>query len=329
MILDEQTASARADGADAALLQAMVRRGEGMRWAAPLCLLTFAVCYLTFRQFPWLFAGGGSRNGANHFAMILFAAVPALAVLYYAPRLLLRSARRLFAEKVLRPIGLEVDAAMTLEPEKRVSGKTLDASLLFDSAGSGITTLQGENLFRGTVGRNSFEFSALDADKTIQHGCHLVGGTLFSGLFLRVDSREGRSGMVIAVPRASGLTLEGMAERLEALDMDDRPPLVEAEIVHDPEFDRWFIVFATREEAPAALSREARARMSALREHYPCQPYFSRIDGVCCLGLLTGRSHLELTGAKLAGKEGADRECRRFHDDIVLMRQLAAEPCWW
>lgn len=318
---DELTAL-YAEGVEAAMVRAVARRRQGVRWTIPLALLVFAVFYLVFRQAPGLF------GRASQFAMILFALVPAVVVWYYAPAWLSRSARRLFAEGVVRPIARSVDAAMAYEPEGRVSREALDSSLLFDSLGEGFTTLAGDNLFRGEAGGRGFEFSALDADKTVQHGCHLFGGTMFSGMFLHIGPKEGQAkkGMLVVAPRSSGLTLEAIHERLDAADRKDLLPLQQVEIVHDPEFDRWFIAIASAGET---LSKEARDRLNALRESVPCQPYFSRVDGVAYVGLLTGLSNLEMPQATAGAGKVVRLAIRHYRDDIALMRELAAEPAWW
>lgn len=319
---DELTAL-YAGGVEAAMVRAVARRRQGVRWTIPLELLVFAGFYLVFRQAPGLF------GRANRFAMILFALVPAVAVWYYAPGWLSRSARRLFAEGVIRPVARSVDAAMAYEPEGRISRETLDASLLFDSLGEGITKLQGDNLFRGAAEGRGFEFSALDADKTVQHGCHLFGGTMFSGMFLRIGAKAEQvgNGMLVVAPRSSGLTLEAMHERLDAAERKDLLPLHEVEIVHDPEFNRWFIALASAGET---LSKEARERLSVLRESVPCQPYFSRVDGVGYVGLLTGTSsHLEMPQAAAGNGNIVRLAVRHYRDDIALMRELAQDCAWW
>ncbi len=310
-----------ASGLKQALAHAVAVHKRGLRWVTPLAVVVFVAFYLALGRMPWLFGPEGSA--ATRFATVLFSLVPAFFVWHYAPRALARSARRTFTGTVLRPIGRLVDPAMHYAPEERVSRAVLDSSLLYDSVGEGITSIRGDNLFSGTASDgNDFAFSTLHADKKLRHGCHLFGGTLFSGMFLRKTARETIDGVVMIVPRASGLTPEGLTERIRVAEREDLLPVREMEVVHDPHFVRWFIVLAAGGEVatPAPALRE---RILALFEDHAFQPYFSHVGGERFLGLMTTRRQLEIPDIPPGDDAALFAACDRYYSDIRLLRTLA------
>ncbi|MCD8140428.1 MAG: DUF3137 domain-containing protein [Planctomycetaceae bacterium] len=310
-----------AEGLKQALAHAVAVQKRGLRWVTPLALGVFVLCYLVLGRMPWLF-GSGERDGLTRFAAVLFSLVPAFFVWHAAPGALARSARRAFTQTVLGPIGRLVDSSMEYEPEERISRAVLDSSLLFDSVGEGVTSLRGDNRFTGTAadGR-AFSFSTLQADKKLRHGCHLFGGTLFSGMFLRRTAREALAGLVMIVPRSSGLTPEGLTERIRSAEREELLPVRELEVVHDPEFVRWFIVLAAGEVPPPTPA--TRERILSLFEKDGYQPYFSRIGDACFLGLMTTRRQLTLPEVQSDDRDGLGMACRRYYEDIRLFRELA------
>ncbi|MCD8352331.1 MAG: DUF3137 domain-containing protein [Planctomycetaceae bacterium] len=306
----------------AALAHAITVHKRGLRWVLPLAIGVFAVFYLILGQMPWLFGSHG-RGALTQFATILFSLVPAFFVWHYAPRALARSARRVFTETVLRPLGRLVDPAMDYEPKARISRDILDTSLLFDSVGEGLTSIRGDNLFKGTAADgNAFAFSTLQADKKVRHGCHLYGGTLFSGMFLRRTARESIDGLMMIVPRASGLTPEGLTERIRVAERDALLPVREIEVIHDPAFVRWFIVLAAGGDAPPPTPA-MRERILALLEEYGYQPYYSRMGTEWHLGLMTARRQLEIPDCAPGDEKTLLLACERYYTDIQVVRELA------
>ena len=177
----------------------------------------------------------------------------------------------------------------------------------------------GEDLISGRIGATDIRFSEISATYTSDRSRRSKRRTLFSGVLFCADFNKHFSGSTYVLPDRAQKLFGGLGQSMQGM-RSTYGTLVKLE---DPEFERYFVVYATNQiEARYILSSALMERLSDFRRKHGHPMRIGFVDTHVYLGIQLKRNLFEPRLFRTLANPALYRE---FWDDLTLFVSIVEE----
>lgn len=229
---------------------------------------------------------GSIFNGSGvQYFQILVAVVTFIAITVVSKKY-----RQNFKNKIIQKITAFVDESLVYSPEGFVSQEEFTNSGIFQKY---CNRYNGEDHFKGTLGKTAIEFSEIVAKEITSSG---TGSNrkehqkiIFKGVFFVADFNKKFTGHTIVLPDTAERMLGKFGQSLQS--MSSRGELIKLE---DPEFEKEFCVYADDQvEARYILSPSLMKRIVDFKQKWNTKVYLSFRDSKVYIAIKTNKNLFE------------------------------------